>query len=66
MSETDYNLPHELFEEIVSATKNAETLYEDASKVMAVHEEKIKEQENTLEKRKEVKPELKGQEEKVY
>lgn len=66
MSETDYNLPHELFEEIVSATKNAETLYEDGSKVMAVHEEKIKEQENTLEKRKEVKPELKGQEEKVY
>lgn len=66
MSETDYNLPHELFEEIVSATKNAETLYEDASKAMAVHEEKIKEQENTLEKRKEVKPELKGQEEKVY
>lgn len=66
MSETGYNLPQELFEEITVAAKNAETLYEDASTIMAEHEQDNKEQENILEKRKEVDPHLKGQESFIY
>lgn len=66
MSETDYNLPQELFDDIASAAKKAETLYEDASKIMAVHENKIEEQENILEKKKTINPILKSQEAGIY